>query len=550
MASAPVQPVDVVPRVFTHAPIASGASHVAQYRKREFPPESFGPYAPGGATEMRFHISSNTDFMDGKSTYLRMVVATTGTWDSSTNDFKRHFSEGGIKNFIKKLEITDNAGRQIELIDQYAILSNIVSTLYHPKNHISSNEFVSGDGIPGEYIWTSVGTTGAWMSGDDIDLIRTTADYRNFLAVGDTIKLTDGCRDVTGELQVVDITALDMKVTPAMGVDYDYGAARVILVKRTNSELATYPSNTDINSSSKVYVLNIRLDSGFLSILEDIPLFLMDGLKLRIELNDAVRVIKNSCPEGNLDANATVNYQIRQPRLVTRLRTPSEDIRAQYFELVQRGDLNYAFPGYYYFAKQQMSSGGNMDINLPIAKSAVRRAFFVLQSDAAINTGATTSVLTNPLTYPEHRFTDGKLSAYQYRLGGVDYPTLPVDCSDDYMTEAYQELLISFGLHNNVQSMPRMEWSKWIKKNQGGGNIATYDESHKAIFATTFATLQSDPLSGIKTVGPGTDSHIIASLTFSTQYGFGGDIGNLNYRFWFEYTKILAFRRGTILVIE
>jgi hypothetical protein len=118
------------------------------------------------------------------------------------------------------------------------------------------------------------------------------------------------------------------------------------------------------------------------------------------------------------------------------------------------------------------------------------------------------------------------------------------------MTEAMIELQRAYGLHNNINSEIGIKWDKWIKNNQNSNVVGECDQSHKAIFATTFANLENDPMSGLRTRGIGTDPHIVCVMNAENNHLVNGVASNRYFDFYFEFTKILTLGVNGIQVLD
>jgi hypothetical protein len=277
----------------------------------------------------------------------------------------------------------------------------------------------------------------------------------------------------------------------------------------------------------------------------------MDGLILKMFLREPRYAIKN----GQITSTThTTDYVITVPRLVTSLRTPSQEVRSQYLQLYSEGNLNYVFPSYHHIGRQESGqASANIELDLPIAKSSVRRVVFTCQDVFARGNVSDINLQYSTRGTSSKRYIDGRMDSYQFTVGGVDYPPLAVDVSDRLQTEAQMELMRAFNLHGNVNSQLRTK--AMFIKNKFAFKRGVYDQSDKSIYATTFSTLENDPMSGLKTKGAGTDNHIIVKIDLedNLEYVDAADnpIASSRYfDFWFEYTKILHVSADGIQALD
>jgi hypothetical protein len=547
MAQSRVQFVDVIPRVFTHAPIASGAGHVAQKIKREIPPDALTFYQfDTGNYEMRFHVSSNTDFLVLRETYLRFNLSCIGTIDGADVDYERSLQDGGVHNMIRRLEISDVAGRVYERIEDYHTLSNILEQVFVPEDHIESCEFVAGNDAGDQMIWTTVGGVIADTAANGV--ITMTTNVEGLIQRGTVVRIIGTTGGVLAGPFVVGLVSnltVTLKSNPGLdsfnGLYMQYG--------RTVSQVVAGETNASLDTKGPL--VTMRLNSGFLSQVEDWPLFGSEGLVIRLELNAPERLMKNSAYANIANANATMNYRVQTPRLLVTLRTPSEDVRAQYFDLMQKGELTFAFPVYHCVKRSETGAANTkLEMDLPIAKSSIRRVFCVIQDSVSTGIGADAEYRLSSRHNDSNKFKHAGIRDYQFKVGGRDYPPLRVNCEDILMADAHTELQRTFNLHGNISAQPRLPWSKWVKRNVSNASPVDFTESHKAIFATTFSTLEDDPMSGLKTKGYGTDSHVIASFDFADEHKVMGNTSNRNFTFFFEHLQLVNKTPSTDVILN
>jgi hypothetical protein len=541
---------DVIPIQMTHRGLASGAAHAAQKIRREFLPTNQSTYSFDTNDEIEFHISSVKDLLVASETYLRVNMSTTLQQDFGAGvvvDGQAEFEEGGLHNCFRRIEITDRANRQIDVIEGYDRLSNILSNIYMSPSHVDQNEWQAADSTYSVSNWNnSVSQENMGYTYINHTVSVTTAGVASMAAArpeevwtGARIRILDSTTYeplYTGYVESYDRTSTSFNVHPAPIAAVPSGS--LLFVETSARRQLAHESGAFIN---------MRLGSGFFSILEDIPLFLMDGLIVKFFLREP-RFVFNMGHALQASPARNVDYTISNPRLICTLRTPSEAVRGQYLQLYSSGNLNYVFPAYQTITRQESGSGpGTIELDLPISKSSVRRVVFTIQPQNARGNTSGNNRNTDVYSYPSKSFIDGKLINYQFKVGGRDYPQNRVDISDQLMSEGLNELQRTFNIHGNLNSQMRADWFKYAKFVQG---INDEPQSMKAIFATSFATLENDPMSGLKTKGVGSDPHVIVEMEVDAAHEVDGTQGPRYFDFYFEYTKILHLSANGIQILD
>jgi hypothetical protein len=533
---------DVIPFSMTHRGLASGAAHSADKVKREFLPTNQSAYSFSGNDEIEFHISGVKEMLIPSEVYFRceLTVDAYSNLGTSTVDPHVELEEGGIANLFRRIEITDRANRQIDVIDGYDRLSNIMSNIYMSPDHVDQNEWQSGDskknGVQDPFAsghfsaaphLVSVATTGVATFGGTI---------QDVLPIG---------------AQVIFYNANNRVVHRAYTIAHDGGDDAIVTVSPAPSVVLTsvrarLESNPrSVAAQTDGVTLNMRLDMGFFNISEDIPLFLLDGLIVKFFLREP-RFALTGGLEG---ADKSLDYTINVPRMVCSLRTPSATVRARYLELFSSGMLNYTFPAYQTVSRQESGGSADIELDLPISKSSVRRVIFTVQNTLARGSTSSNDKHTDVYSYPSKTFIDGLLTSYQFKIGGKDYPQVRVNTDDILMTDAMNELQRAYNVHNNLNSKMRISFTDWGKFGLAPSTGAP-SESRKALFSTSFATLENDPMSGLKTNGRGSDPHVICRLEASGAYMVNSVQASRYFDFYFEYTKILHLSANGIQVLD
>lgn len=545
---------EAVPATMINYDLVSGASNAITRRRREFTSQAQLTYQYDNNDEIEFQIGSSTDMMDLKDTYLRFELRTTGEYDTGENDFLRYLDDGGAYNLFRRIEVTDRSSRQIDSWERHDQLANILSFIYMSPDHINRNEWVSGDSqdkYPYPPRATFCPLTGTVTMGTNT-VTGVGTLFTDELYPSAPVRVTDS---TTGELlyegKVLSITS-DTVVTVTPAVPSPIAAASTMSTASLSNDIrVTSPANTSLTQSG--IVVNMRLQLGFFKIREYLPLFLMEGLIIKFYLREprfALNLRPAEFTPGGLTANKSVDYSIVNPRMVTWLTVPSATVKGMYQQKFAAGTLHYLFPGYYH---QSRAEDGNIlseqSLNLTCPKSSLRRIFFVVQNERTRASTNSANLNTDVYTYPNKTFIDGNIINYQFRIGGYEYPPERVDTSDAAMTEAFQQLLTTFGLHNDPASEIRIDPQKWARINPNS-NDGTCDQSHKVIFSVSLSTLTDDPMAGLRTKGVGTDPNIIVNLQFSGQNLVDSNPSTRYFDFYFEYAKIMTLSADGILLLD
>jgi hypothetical protein len=305
----------------------------------------------------------------------------------------------------------------------------------------------------------------------------------------------------------------------------------------------------------------VRLDLGLMNMKQDLPLFLMDGLQIKITLNSSARPFRMT---HNPTATAKkLNIELTDCRMLCSLRTPSAEIRDQYVEMFQKGMLNYPFVTY--LTNQVPVVGtlnGRVEVNFPVSKSSIKKVFFFLQTSVERSTKLSELPHTDSFSADSYKYSNLALTQYQFKIGAQDYPNTPVTIPDKYARDAFTELLLSCEYMPYMTKKKRLEFCDWV------ANSEPYDpdlpsgrrlEPIKRIYATRFDTIDGDMLSGVKTRGIGTDDNVVAILNFESenftkiQFKSDGSDSQDSPRYLyclFEHSKTLHLSENGILALD
>ncbi len=537
--------------------MTTSAPFVVSSIKREIYPTAQVNYTPTTNNILEFRLSSADMFL--KEAWLQFDLGVT------SNDKWVSFEEGGASQLFSRVELLDISGRQLHVMEQFDLERNLASNLKMKKSTIENKMWSQGDGpdkpwIDGEWEVTSLAAT-------------------NINAAADSSLLTfaHGANDTkTADLCV----GLPIRLRNKTNNQIDYhGYIMDSVDSGNNTEVRAYPpihfaltNNTtyvadigrkspryELATPSKNYEVVMPLDFSIFSLNEDIPLFLFDGLMLRFTLQPAYYAFNTINIDYSFTAlsnSKTLSYSMDNVRLVAIMRKGSAEIMADYRAMYTGPGIDYVFPAYHVINRQENGNEANAyNFDLPISKASVRRVLFVVQNALSKSSTNSADNREDVYSYPNKTYIDGKISSYQFQVGGINYPQLEVNTDDDVMTQAFEELKRAMGVRQNPLVEFRFGFEKWSKKNLNNLVTPTSTESKKAIFGTTFSTVDYDMMTGIRTKGRGTDNHIICDITLSGTHQMSVNSSNVAstryFTFLFEYAKVLRLNvRSGVITLE
>lgn len=564
---------DIVPSQLRVLPLATGAGRVARKVKREILPVRSETFSYNSSPEMEFHISAGKDMLIPRECYLRFTLNVKSLL-GTVPDAGCRLSSHGVHGLFRRLEISDRANRLIEVIDEYDHVSNVVSHVYDNKDYCRVNNFIEGQSE----------TTTPAKNGPVSREFPKTINEQNPLDMsvaarsvdvainGTTVTRTSG-PVFTAENSVgrfVNFYRPDELVhTAVISVRTDDDTVTIIpaypLPRNATGDLAAETGVTLVfmdepdrvgYNEDREFVM--KLQSGLFESYQDLPLFLMDGLNIKLYLQQDSRPFINS----PLGTDVTLDYTIKDARFVCNLRTPSAELRDQYLEMFNKGLLNYPFMTYH--AMTKFSTGNavsRVQFDLPISKSSIKKCFFVIQSDTERGNLNSGNGRTNSFKSDSFRYVNAGLSEFQFKIGAMDYPAQPMRIPDKYAANAFAELQICGNKLRDDLRVSRITLQDWIAQSPGytlNGSTNWVAEPLKRIFGVRFDTIEDDMLSGVKTRGIGTDDHIVADLNFTQPLWFiTSSFGTESYvetqryvTFIFEHSKVLHISKRGILALD
>lgn len=547
---------DIVPDQLKVKPLVTGAGRVARKTRREFLPVSGSIFSPSSTPYVEFHLSSAKDFLIPSEVYLRFEM-----WGTIVNDaslaYQTYLTENGVHSCFERLELSDRAGRTIESIQHYDHVSKIVSCAYEDKESKHQSGWAEGrlPGVTGSPYYFEYPPKNSMI--EEVGLGAN---------VGDTLTLSSGLPGFTGKVLSGALLRIGNQSTAFFAVvqsvssntvctlidaPYNAPANSVVSIVHTSNELPVYVD--PLNPKTREFTMRIK--TGIFEMKEDLPLFLMDGLQVRLYFNQAFKalVTPNTFPAAG--TSWTASYSMKNMRMIAHLRTPSSEVRSQYLSMFENGMLNYGYLSYYTSKKSISGSLLNAELDLPVSKSSLKKVFMVMQSDIEESPDISGGAQENfSISNSSYRYLDGYLSQYQFKIGSSDYPNQPIDISSIYGTDAYNDFLVACVRHGDKVTSPGIGFEDWVAVNRSFNITSKPTQSYNRIYATRFDTVEDDILSGIKTRGPGADDHIVARLKFSDtmQYNLGaGDVTSNRYVYFvFEHSRVLHVSSGGILSLD
>ena len=566
---------DIVPSQLKVLPLATGAGRVARKSRREFLPVRSQNFTYEASPELEFHVSSGKDMLIPRECWLRFTLNVQGTVDGAADNGVR-LSSNGAQGLIRRLEISDRAQRSIETIDEYDHVSNIIGSVYEDKFYGEINNFTEGQGKVTTPAKHELSFTKDVASAFRVPNENYSLDHS--VLIEDVDFTAGGVVTKNGGGTFANLTAatiLGREVALFTQNDAFAGIGRVVATSGALTGFTVVPAPIAVGTAGKAMLLDepqrvgynedreftLRLKTGLFESYRDLPLFLMDGLQIKIYLNQPYRPFVMSPISGT----SAITYTVSDARFICNMRTPSAEIRENYLEMFSKGMLNYPYISYHTITKfQSGNTASRQEYDLPISKSSIKKVFFVVQSDVERSSLQSNLLISDSYTSDSYRYINAGLAEYQFKIGSMDYPSTPMRIPDKYAADAFSELLVAASRHRDDVRAMRIAFDDWVDQYVGYVDKATTispspysTEPLKRIYGTRFDTIEDDLLSGVKTRGIGTDDHIVAQLDFSDgALKIGSDINTLlastnrYLLFVFEHSKVLHISKRGILALD
>jgi hypothetical protein len=456
---------------------------------------------------MRFHLSSNTDFLSGPESYVRFELKRTGM----NTDFDNHVSldEMGAHGLFRSIEVRMVSSgvllQRYQYYNRYAILQ---SNLYQSCGDVEAG-WNYGDAMS-QYSGNSdnnhVGLVFTVPNDVSLDaskiLTANVADMQK-LEIGDTVSITYSVGGLaTGLTSTVEVVILEfLSAGTAQCQIPEYGALPVIAAA-DNPNYVTASKNwyvsprmLAVQDNDKAVIIEMK---PMLSLLQhQLPLFLMKGgIEIIFELEQPVRALQ-SMESRTFSANKTYDYQIDNARFMGMFVTPHPDIVAEYLQQWKGSGLQYSIPSVVTQRKGGQSNDQDISLTMHPGVRSARRAYTVVQHegmhDNESNDGRISASLSTYLrTY---------INEFQYKVGSHNFPNREVRTAvnspnDDVFSEAFEQLKLVSG--SNHFRFNQRAWSRINLIKHTDDTTASID-SEKFIMSADFARVQGTgaDLSGV-----------------------------------------------------
>ncbi len=270
--------------------------------------------------------------------------------------------------------------------------------------------------------------------------------------------------------------------------------SRICSPEEGGTDITLTVDNRDIYNGLKVsfkpFMFLFLMDTYF-------PMWLMDGIQIKFELEQPERCIKLS-KRYALATTSSVDYSISDAYLQIQS-VEYDDTTKNAWESQWRSPEGLLFQMRRYIFEQQIWQATATNFSLPISIEAlsIREAYCFIQSEKSVTTNLATTVPSLATqTYDNNaHYYDAGLNYYQFRQGANYFPPAPVFVADAAgvdlcMIEAWNELLETMGAMgmNAQMSIP---WSLWLKENPSEEDIAltslAVNQSRRAIFAANLS---------------------------------------------------------------
>lgn len=447
---------NVLPDLFTIDDPATGSKSVLRKNLMEIPAMDKVTFEPVNQKNIRFKICSVGDFLIGRESYIKFnlqvnnLVAFDPDFANDQLPRQSHWSGfgiGGAHNLFRNIQIrTLGRGVLLQEIDHYNIYQGLEHQLNMSRAYIAEyGPMYADNSVPKQ----SIGCDGFWANEGTITNVGVI-----LLVYGNTYSVDLGSAALLNMIQGKIFAIYD---TASGKADYfrhvaeDVGTAFVAeLLSGSPLTVGAIPANAKqlfvYSSKGKEYGL-VKPSSGimrledmtadqvtieicfqpFLTLLQhNIPLNLLkDGLELILELD--------SPQHAFVSTRSQISYTITDPKFMGMMVTPHPDIQERY-ESMWRTDkgLIYRIPSVRVRQRnEQHGTNTNLQFNVG-ARSAMKAV--LIQTDSAIE---------NEYLYDRTMSMQMGVTAYQWKVGSINFPNREVDMTG-HCGEAYKQLLMAF----------------------------------------------------------------------------------------------------------
>lgn len=399
--------------------------------QRLFYPEA-GQNFDGSSKQVIRIPLTGAGFLDAQHSLLRFAISAKGGETAAS----QHLA-GGAYSWITRLRIEGPDGEEIERIENYNLLHNMLdtaTTTYNQHNGVDSvlegksqslgdHTLVQGD--------TSAATT-KYLTSD----VATTTDQ---------FKVTSANPPVWTQSTGSTINILTSTVSPAS-------------INNSKLYMGGAAIRGGANAFGNKYFFTLKLASGLLNAKRYIPIGFIRGRGLTLELTLADL---NVVFAGN-NTNPFTDYRISDVQYQAHVMELSSEFNSRFQQmLIANGGI--MFHGVSYTnTVTTVTASSTLNIQLPLRARSLKGILVALRDTAKINSATTNSF----------RRMGWGLTSYQFFIGSSVYPQNPVQFQTDgfawtagairdVKAEALKEVMKVFARLNDVEYDPLLDASSW-----------------------------------------------------------------------------------------
>lgn len=464
----------ILPDVFMIDAPASGGKSVLRKNLMEVLPTENIDYTYASNRIIRFNISSGSDVLVGKESYLKfnLTFSHTNAYGATDPHPDLEFDVGGAHNLFRSVELRAlSSSSLIQRAEHYNTKYIIDSLLKQDPEYVKSQGFKYLDFVQDAKEqfpkYTLEPLMGAGIATDvNGDLTIAASDIiRNQIQVGDIIVDNNGNdgTDFYHTVVQVDLANTQLELEPPMKAGQSAAAVFAYDLKlvRTHAGATSGDAFTtahqednffklvqpdksvrwmmrEVGSGGVEVIMQLNLSTLFLNY----PLFLMKGgIELVLELEQPDIALRSA----DLDASNAYAYQISSPRFMAMMVTPHEDVVNEMVKEWQTRDgLLYRIPSYKVRRLTGTTTEQSTDLQMNFGVRSPLRGYLVTK-DSVVSNGGSGSQIYQSLS----NFVRGNISNYQFRVGSHEFPNRDVDTAVDSL-EAYHQLQMTAGVANRA----------------------------------------------------------------------------------------------------
>lgn len=484
-----------LPLEFTQSVMHSNDLDVLKKVQREIIPReqsTFGSQTAAGivstdtlAPKLTFYVSDPRMYLDMLTSYFtcdfKAIVATNG--DVALPAF---MDVGGIHACIKTLTIKIG-GTILMRLDDYNKWYNINNLTTHSAEYADFMLGSSGDSqddyrkevdFNRRISYTVAGSSYDHTAGATENLLTLVGStLLTDLQIGDLLEVSTVAKKYYGYVwAVLTDTTCNVQLEEDIPVN---NIATITIVKRkyepTRANIVNFgiaPGGAAVPAGVLSQKLQWRLPVGCLSFLKYFPLpYIQDIAPLEIEFEfiDPRLALVLRDPLSAVATNK-FGYQISRPRFVVSLVEPSNKVREMHDMLYSGNGLWFPFVDYRHFQNQIAANSTDDTFTFQTNISSARHIISVITAksndDAA--TVATQAVKS------QSTFYRSQLNYFRFQSGSLQFPDYGnVQCGDAFASEAWAQLMLSFGMKENTVHKSRIYPWEWQSVNSEKFIIST-----------------------------------------------------------------------------